>query len=50
MGFTCNNKIAYSGCQGEIENSFWKTLKQKPLEYFIGEKLAEDKIRETYKA
>ena len=22
MGFTCNHKIAYSGCQGEIEDNF----------------------------
>ena len=49
MGFTCNYKIAYSGCQDEIEDNFWKTLKQKPLEYFIGEKLDVDEIRKPTK-
>jgi hypothetical protein len=46
-GFTFNHKIAYSGCQCEIEESVWKDVKKKPLEYFIGEKLDEDKIRES---
>ena len=50
MGFICNHKIAYSGCQGNIEDNFWKIVKQKPLEFFIEDKLDEDKIRETYKA
>lgn len=50
MGFTCNHKIAYSGCQGEIEDNFWKIVKQNPLEFFIEDKLDENKIRETYKA
>ena len=34
----------------EIEDNFWKIVKQKPLEFFIEDKLDEDKIRETYKA
>ena len=49
-GFTCNHKIAYSGCQGEILDNFWKIVKQKPLEFSIEDKLDEDKIRENYKA
>jgi hypothetical protein len=33
MGFTCNHKITYSGCQGEIKDNFWKIVKQKTLEF-----------------
>ena len=50
MGYTCNHIIAYSGCQGEIEDNFWKIVKQNPLEFFKEDKLDEDNIRETYKA
>jgi hypothetical protein len=50
MGFPCNHKIAYNGCQCEIVDNFWKILKQKPQEYLNGDKINDDKIRETYKS
>ena len=50
MGFTMHNKIAHSNCQHEIEDSFWKILREKPLEYFNGNKIDEEKVRQTYKS
>ena len=49
MSFANNGKIAYSGCQGEIEDEFWKIVKQKPLEFFNRDKLDDDKVYKTYK-
>ena len=43
MAFACNHKIAYSNCQGEIEDEFWKILKEKPLEYLNQNKVDEEK-------
>ena len=50
MAYACNHKIAYSNCQGQIEDKFWTTLKEKPLEYLTQNQVDEDKIRETYKS
>ena len=50
MSFANNPKIGYSGCLGEIEDEFWKALKQKPLEFFKNDKLDDDKVYETYKS
>ena len=49
MGYSMNHKIAYSGCQGQIQDNFWSKIQMKPLEYFVGEKLDDDKVKETYK-
>ena len=50
MGYSMNHRIAYSGCQGQIQDNFWKKIEKKPLEYFVGDKLDEDKVKEAYKA
>ena len=50
MSFANNLKIAYSGCQGDIEDEFWKILKENPLEFFKQDKLNDDKVYETYKS
>ena len=46
-----NNKIASqsSDCQHQIEDNFWRILKEKPHEYFLDDKVNDDKIREAYK-
>ena len=49
MDFCNNLKIAYSGCQHEIEDNFWEIIKKNPNEYFIEDQIDENKIRETYK-
>ena len=48
-GYSMNHKIAYSGCQGQIQDNFWTKIRMKPLEYFVEEKVDDDKIKETYK-
>ena len=50
MSFANNGKIGYSGCQGQIEDEFWKSLNKKPLDLFIQDKLDDDKVYETYKS
>ena len=50
MSFANNGKIAYSGCQGDIEDEIWKILKEKPLDFFKQDKLDDDKVYETYKS
>ena len=50
MSFANKGKIACSGCQGDIEDEFWKILKEKPLEFFKQDKLDDDKVYETYKS
>ena len=50
MSFANNGKIGYSGCQGEIEDQFWKILNKKTLDFFIKDKLDDDKVYETYKS
>ena len=49
--FTMNHKIASlsSDCQHHIEDNFWRILKEKPHEYFLDDKVNDDKIREAYK-
>ena len=47
--FTLNEKIWYSGCQGQIEDLFWKTVKKNPTEFIIEDKPDEIKLKETYK-
>ena len=48
--FTMNLKIAYSGCQHEIEDKFWETLQKNPLEFIKDDKVDEIKMKETYKS
>ena len=50
MGFSMNHRIAYSGYQGQIQDNFWKIIEMKPLEYFVDDKLDDDKVKESYKA
>ena len=50
MNFTSNYKIAYSNCQHEIEDEFWKIIKENPFEFFIQDKVDDTKLRETYKS
>jgi hypothetical protein len=50
MSFANNQKIAYSGCQREIQDKFWELVKKEPLEYFIKDKVDDDKLRESYKS
>ena len=45
--FTMNLKIAYSGCQHEIEDKFWETLKKNPFEFLIEDKVDEIKMKPT---
>ena len=45
-----NLKIAYSGCQREIEDKFWVTLEENPLEFIKDDKVDEIKMKETYKS
>ena len=42
-----HQKIAYSGCQREIEDAYMKILTTNPLDFFVEEKLDEEKV---YKA
>ena len=49
IGFCNNLKIAYSGCQHEIEDKLWEIIKRNPNEYFIEDQIDENIIRETYK-
>jgi hypothetical protein len=42
-----NLKIAYSGCQREIEDKFWGNLKKNPLEFIKDDKVDEIKMKET---
>ena len=35
---TMHDKIAYSGCQGAIEDAFWKTVKKDPMIFIIEDK------------
>ena len=46
---TLNHIIAYSGCQGQIQDNVWSKIKMKSLVCFVEEKLDDDKLRETYK-
>ena len=50
MSFANNRKIGYSGCQGQIEDEFWKILNKKPLDFFHEDKLDDDKVYKTYKS
>ena len=50
MSFANNGKIAYSDYQHEIEDKFWELVKKEPLDYFIEDKVDDDKVRETYKS
>ena len=50
MSFANNQKIAYSGCQREIQDKFWELVKKEPLEYFIEDNVDDDKLRESYKS
>ena len=49
MGFSMNHRIAYSGLQGQIQDNFWTKIQMKPLEYFVDDKLDDDKVKEAYK-
>ena len=42
--FSMHQKIAYSGCQREIEDAYMKILTTNPLDFF------EEKVYQTYKA
>ena len=51
MSFACNHKIAYSDCQHDIEDKFWKVIREKPLEFLDNnERFDDTKVRETYKS
>ena len=50
MSFANIGKIAYSDCQHEIEDKFWELVKKEPLDYFIEDKVDDDKVRESYKS
>ena len=45
-----NQRIAYSGYQGQIQDNFWDKIQKKPLEYFVDDQLDDDKVKESYKA
>ena len=49
MNFTMNQKIAYSNCQREIEDK-WQIVKEKPFDFFINDKIDDDKLKEAYKS
>ena len=48
--YTMHDKIAYSGCQGAIEDAFWKTVEKDPTIFIIEDKIDEVKLKETYKS
>ena len=47
--YTMHNKIAYSGCQCDIEDTFCKSIKKDPTIFIIENKIDEVKLNETYK-
>ena len=50
QNFSLNEKIAYSGHQSQIEDSFLKIINVDPMKFISEGKVDEFKLKETYKS